>query len=87
MADEIELTGKVVLQEFGKGSKSEHEAVFLVVGDKKYKLKMKGGNPFHDPVLNKYVGKKIRVIGNDTERYFIITHPPAIIPKRKKKEE
>jgi hypothetical protein len=82
--DEIELTGKVVIEEYGAGSKSQHDAVFLVVGDKKYRLKMKGGNPFYDPGLHKYAGKKIKVVGNDTPHFFIITHKPVIVPKRKK---
>jgi hypothetical protein len=52
--------------------------------DKKYKEDERG-NPFHDPV-DKYIGK-IKVIGNDTPHFFIITHPPAIIPKEKGKNE
>ncbi len=82
--DEVELTGKVIVEEFGTGSKSQHEAVFLVVGDKKYRLKMKGGNPFYDPALHQYAGKNIKIIGNDTPHFFIITHPPVVVPRQKK---
>jgi anthraniloyl-CoA monooxygenase len=35
------LKGKVVTGTFGKGSKSEHDAVFLDTGEEKYRLKRK----------------------------------------------
>ena len=82
---EIELTGKVIADEYAPGSKSAHTGVFLVVNRKKYKLKFKGGNPFHDPELDKYIGKKIRVSGLDAPHVFIITDTPEIIPPVKRK--
>ena len=70
--DEIELTGKVILGKFGKGSKSEHDAVYLDIGEKQYRLKRKGGNPFHDPTLHKLIGKEIKAMGRLTPYFFEI---------------
>jgi hypothetical protein len=71
--DEMELTGKVIIQKFGKDSKSEHDAVYLDTGKKKYRLKRKGGNPFYDTSLHELVGKTIKVRGNITPYFFEIT--------------
>lgn len=81
--EEKELTGKVILGKFGKGSKSEHDAVYLDIGEKKYRLKRKGGNPFHDPVLHKMVGKNIKAKGRLTSYFFEIGEAVKIIPKKK----
>lgn len=70
------LKGKVILEKFGKDSKSEHNAVFLDTGKKKYKLKKKGGNPFFDSSLQNLVGKQIKVEGNITPHFFEITNEP-----------
>ena len=69
---EKELTGKVILKEFGEGSKSEHDAVYLDTGRKKYRLKRRGGNPFHDPSLHELVGKSIKARGIITPYFFEI---------------
>jgi hypothetical protein len=58
-----EFAGKVTKELFGKGSKSEHEAVFLETDKGKYVLRRQGGNPFYDPELQKLVGKSIRCHG------------------------
>ena len=70
--DEKELTGKVILMKFGKGSKSDHDAVYLDTGKKKYRLKRRGGNPFHDPSINELVGKSIKARGIITPYFFEI---------------
>lgn len=67
------LKGKVILQSFGEGSKSEHMAVFLDTGRKKYRLKKRGGNPFHDDSLHQLIGKTIQATGNVTPYFFEIT--------------
>ncbi len=60
----ITLEGEVVKATFAKGSKSEHEAVYLVVDeDTRYKLQRRGGNPFQDDVLEGLVGKSISAKG------------------------
>lgn len=58
-----EFIGKVIKKMFGKGSKSEHEAVFLETEPKEYVLRRQGGNPFYDEELQKLVGKTIRCTG------------------------
>ena len=68
---EKQLTGKVVLQKFGAGSKSEHNAICLQTSEGTYKLKRMGGNPFNDPELNKLVGKQIKATGMLDQYQFI----------------
>jgi hypothetical protein len=58
-----EFIGKVIRKTFGKGSKSEHEAVYLVTESKEYVLRRRGGNPFYDEEMQKLVGKTIRCTG------------------------
>jgi hypothetical protein len=70
--DRIELTGNVVMKSFGKGSKSEHNAVFLDSDKGSYKLRRTGGNPFRDPELDQLVGKQITAKGTINEYVFII---------------
>ena len=55
--------GKVVSRTTGRGSKSEHEAVMLETRNKEYVLRIKGGNPFSNPQLDKLVGKTIKATG------------------------
>jgi spore coat polysaccharide biosynthesis protein SpsF (cytidylyltransferase family) len=55
--------GRVVCRTTGKGSKSEHEAVMLETSKKDYVLRIKGGNPFSNPELDKLVGKTIKATG------------------------
>lgn len=56
--------GKVVRQKFGAGTKSEHQAVALLTPDGPIKLRRPGGNPFHDPELEKLVGREIACDGD-----------------------
>ena len=71
-AGETILTGKVIKKTFGKGSKSEHEAVYLDTGEKTYKLKRAGANPFHDKTLEDLVGKKITATGRLDDYLFVV---------------
>ena len=64
------LKGKVISKPFSPGSKSEHDAIYLQVGKKNYKLKRQGGNPFHDEELNKLVNKSITASGLLTDYFF-----------------
>ena len=57
------FVGKVIKGPFAKGTKSEHEAVYLDTGKRSYVLRRQGGNPFQDPQLEKLVGKKVRCEG------------------------
>ena len=67
------LTGDVVRKTFGKGSKSEHEAVYLKTDRGEFVLRRRGGNPFSDKVLNNLVGKRITCEGEIKDYVFLIT--------------
>jgi hypothetical protein len=71
-AGEITLQGKVIKKTFGKGSKSEHEAVYIDTGEQVYKLKRAGGNPFFDQALEDLVGKQITATGRLDDYLFVI---------------
>ncbi len=61
--NEVELTGTVIEKPFGTGSKSEHNAIYLQTDSGDYQLRRLGGNPFADPELKKWVGKKVVATG------------------------
>ena len=69
----MEISGRVIKETVGKGSKSEHQAVMLDTGEARYVLRKQGGNPFRDPELDKLVGKTIRGTGNVTGYTFIMS--------------
>jgi hypothetical protein len=69
----MELEGSVVRGPFAEGTKSEREAVYLVAGQGRYLLRRRGGNPFHDPVLEELVGRRIRCLGTLHGYTFIMT--------------
>ena len=56
-------SGSVVKRPFAKGSKSERDAIFLVTPNGDYVLRRQGGNPYHDPDLDRLVGKEVRCTG------------------------
>lgn len=82
----MKLKGKVVEGTFGKGSKSEHNAVYLDTGTEKYRLKRIGGNPFYDETLHNLVGKIIEAEGNITDYFFEITNDPSELKSTTKKK-
>lgn len=56
--------GHVIKAVFAPGSKSEHEAVCLVLTNgKQVRLRQRAGDPFFDPELNALVGKQIKALG------------------------
>lgn len=57
------FNGTVIKKMFARGSKSEHEAVYLVTDQGEFVLRRRGGNPFSDSELDKLVGKQIRCEG------------------------
>jgi hypothetical protein len=57
------VKGTVAKRPYAAGSKSEHEAIVLVANDGEFRLRRKGGNPFHDPALEELVGKEIEAEG------------------------
>ena len=69
----ITLEGEVIKATVAKGSKSEHEAVLLVVDeDTRYKLRRLSGHPFQDDELDKLVGKYISAKGRVVSYSFIM---------------
>ncbi len=65
--------GMVIRGPFARGSKSERDAVMLDTGDKQLVLRLKGGNPFKDAVLDELVGHRIRANGVRTGYTLIMT--------------
>ena len=65
--------GKVARQPFAAGSKSEHEAVVLQTPAGPLKLRRAGGNPFHDPELEKLVGREITCEGEIHQGQLLLT--------------
>jgi hypothetical protein len=72
-SDLVIITGILEYKSFGKGSKSEQEALGIDTEDGWFKLKRMGGNPFHDPELEKLAGKKIKATGTKDGYQFIAT--------------
>jgi hypothetical protein len=68
-----EFIGKVIKKTFGKGSKSEHEAVFLETGPNEYVLRRRGGNPFYDEEMHKLAGQTIRCTGEVIDYALLIS--------------
>jgi len=83
---DMKLKGKVVEVSFGKGSKSEHNAVYLDTGENKYRLKRIGGNPFYDETLHNLIGKTIEAEGKLTDYFFEITNEPEELKAITKKK-
>ena len=77
-AGEITITGTVIKKTFGKGSKSEHEAVYLNTGKDMYKLKRAGANPFYDQELQELVGKQISAVGK-LDDYLFVTSEISVV--------
>lgn len=84
--NEIELEGKVVMAPFGKGSKSQHEAVCLRTDKDTFKLRRMQGNAFHDPVLLEWVGKEVIACGILVDYLFIATDLQEIEPSEAKEK-
>lgn len=57
------LHGRVTQGIYGKGSKSEREAVFIETADARYVLRRKTGPVFGDTELTRYVGHKVECDG------------------------
>jgi hypothetical protein len=57
------LRGRVILGPYGKGTKSEHDAVLLVTSEDRYLLRRKDGPSFNDLELKKYIGREVECDG------------------------
>lgn len=67
-----QLTGKVIKEPMARGSKSEHAAVMLVAGGRRYVLRRQGGNAFQDAALDALVGRNIVCTGRLAGYTFLI---------------
>jgi hypothetical protein len=68
-----EFKGQVVKRPFAVGSKSEREAVFLETKGRRYVLRQMGGDPYHDPELEKLVGKTIIAEGEVDDYVLLVS--------------
>jgi hypothetical protein len=66
------VRGTVTRRRYAPGSKSEHDAVMIVTDDGEYRLRRKGGNPFRDPALERFIGKRIEAKGVIAGPSFIV---------------
>jgi hypothetical protein len=57
------LRGRVSRGDYGKGSKSEREALFIDTGSDRYLLRRKGGPVFADSELERHVGRTVECDG------------------------
>jgi hypothetical protein len=57
------LVGEVTRGRFAVGSKSEHDAVWIDTGERRLLLRRKEGPAMGDPVLVRYVGRRVRCDG------------------------
>jgi hypothetical protein len=57
------LCGSVTSGRYARGTKSERDTVFLIVGTTRYVLRRKGGPAFGDDALTKYTGHTVRCDG------------------------
>lgn len=56
----VEVRGTVGRSAFAAGSKSEREAIYLDTdAGERYLLRLAGGNAFHDPALEPFVGQRV----------------------------
>ena len=55
--------GRVTESSYAKGSKSEHNAIFIETPDNRYVLRRKSGHAFSDPHLKRYVGHEVECDG------------------------
>ena len=70
----MKLRGRIIKKLLYAGTKSEHEGIVLVTSDGGFKLRRKGGNPFHDEVIEKLEGKEIEGKGILRGDLFIMDH-------------
>ena len=70
----MKVRGTVIRRKFGRGSKSEHEAVMLRASEGTYRLRRPDGNPFRDPVLDSLVGSDIVAEGTLEDTTFVLAH-------------
>ena len=67
-------TGKVVRKKFGVGSKSEHQAYFLLTeSGEQFVLRRRGENPYMDEFFGRFTDKKVTCTGEIVEYVFYVS--------------
>ena len=69
----MQYRGRVIRKPYGRGSKSEHDAVTLSTDAGDFRLRRVGGNPFADPVLERLVGQTIECDGEVQDQTLTVT--------------
>ena len=74
------LRGRVERQRLAGGTKSEHMGVVLHTpeGDQ-HVLRLRGGNPFKEPLLEALAGRTVTLCGQLHENFFLLDNPPQLI--------
>ena len=75
----MEITGKLILKTFSPGSKSEHEAVYIVTSNGEYVLRRVGANPFNDPDLKAMAGKEVTASGEIIGYLFLADEVESLV--------
>jgi len=57
------LRGRITKGIYGRGTKSEREAVFIETADNRYIFRRKKGPTFGNAELNQYIGHEVEVDG------------------------
>ena len=65
------ISGTVIQKTFAKGSKSEHEAIYIVTDQGEFVLRKKDDNPFENKALLSFVGKKVQADGTLKDYLFL----------------
>lgn len=68
----MKLKGKVIVKPFGKGSKSEHDAIWFKTDSGEYLLRELGANPFNNEKLQALVGKELTLEGIIEDNKFLL---------------
>lgn len=69
----VTLEGRVERRLVERGSKSEHQAMVLVLPDGSFhRLRRVGGNPFRDPHFEAMEGQRVRLTGWIRPGYFLV---------------
>jgi hypothetical protein len=68
----MECRGTVARKRVAAGSKSDREAVVLQTPKQDFILRIRGGNPFVDERLEALVGKRIKALGEISDRTFLM---------------
>ena len=65
------ISGVVVQKVFARGTKSEHDALYIHCGDHEYVLRRLNANPFQDDLLLSFKGKTVVAKGVLTNNTFL----------------